>query len=253
MNKHYNKSLSIVIPAYNEGYRLKETIAAIIFMLDNDQDMPGADAQHTEIIIIDDGSTDSTPGLLHELAYEFKGIIKPVFCNKNCGKGAAVAMGLDMASKDLILVMDADMQVHFREYKTFRKLMHLYNADVVVGNKRHPYSIVHYSGLRWFISNGYYLLVNMLFDIPLRDTQCGFKLFRRDAIYGITDEINVKRFAFDIELLCKLRNRGLRIIDAPVYMDAPPGPGSVSAKNIIQTFIDTLAVWRDLKRKDRKI
>jgi hypothetical protein len=120
--------------------------------------------------------------------------------------------------------------------------MELYDADAVIGNKRHPYSIVHYSPFRWVVSNTYNLLCRVLFGIQLRDTQTGFKLFKREAIEKVMRKVMVKRFAFDLELILALRESGFRVADAPVVVNKTES-GCASAGNILQTLIDTLAVF----------
>ena len=127
--------------------------------------------------------------------------------------------------------------------KTFFKIMDLYDADAVIGNKRHTYSNVEYPFIRKIVSAGYYLMVKILFDLPLRDTQAGFKLFRKEALDLVMNKVLVKQFAFDLELLTALRDNNIRVADAPVYVARGMGIGSVSVGTMIETFKDTLAVW----------
>jgi len=216
--------ISVIIPTYNEDVseRIAEVNMAIV-------------GYEREIIIADDGSKVKL--------YSYPNQVKWVKHKTNQGKGAAFMSGWQVCTGDLVLLIDADKQVSINEIHVFLRLMDLYDADAVIGNKRHSYSNVNYPPLRRIVSGGYRLIVKMLFNFPITDTQVGFKLFRRSALEKVMPRMLVKRFAFDIELLTAMKAQGLRIIDAPIKMDKPQGSGSVSWKNIIDVFKDTLAVW----------
>ena len=231
--------ISVIIPAYNSEYYIRETVRTVLKTL---KDMP----RPFEIIVVDDCSEDDTVLALMEIYDKhLKDDVRIFTKFTNQGKGAAIRTGYKMAKGDHIAIMDADLQVKPDEIKTFFRIMNLYNADAVIGNKRHSFSNVRLPLKRWIISRGYGLMVKMLFGFPIRDTQCGFKLFKRKALELIMDKIYVKRYAFDIEMLVALRDSNCRIADAPVLMTKPIGPGSVSAVSIMNTAKDTLAVaWR---------
>jgi hypothetical protein len=135
------------------------------------------------------------------------------------------------------------MQINPNEIKTFFKLMDLYNAEVVIGNKHHQYSESEYTLTRQIVSKGYYCLVKLLFGLPLRDTQCGFKLFRRRVLDKLIPFIKENRFSFDLEIIVALRDNHIRIVDSPVSVRKQKNQGSVSLKSIWWTFIDTLRIW----------
>lgn len=145
--------------------------------------------------------------------------------------------------------MDADLQINPCDIDTFFNIMELYNADVVVGNKYHIYSNIKYPFIRKIISNGYRILIKTFFDLPLRDTQCGFKLFRRSVIDKIMPMLKETRYCLDLEILIVLRKKGIRVADAPVYVKNQDNTGSVSMVNIIITFIDTIGVWIKMLRR----
>lgn len=217
--------VSVIIPIYNDP-NIKESITELQHILPIDH----------EIILVDDGSK-----LNGSVFYGNKVwfLSKPF----NEGKGAAIKTGLKYAKGEYIAIMDADLQIDPDDLTTFFNIMELYGADAVIGNKRHPYSVVHYSPLRWVVSNSYNALCRLLFGIQLRDTQTGLKLFRREALKKVMDKVMVKRFAFDIELIIALRDNSFRVADAPVFVKQTIGKGSVSMGSITQTLIDTLAVF----------
>lgn len=223
--------ISCIIPAHNEEARIKESVFVIINTLKG----MGYDY---EIIIIDDCSEDDT--YLRLIEQYGVNIYRKVVCQ---GKGAAIKTGWKLATGDYIVIIDADLQIKPSEIATFFRLMNLYDADVVVGNKQHTYSNVQYPFRRRIVSFGYRTLIGILFGLPLRDTQCGFKLFKKQALDLIMDKILVKRFAFDLEVLVALKENNIRVVDAPVLVTRPMEVGSVSLGNILETFKDTIAVW----------
>ena len=226
--------ISVIIPVHNGERNIAETILYTVEYFVSRKDS-------FEIIVVDDCSSDDTFIELENLkqSVHIKIIRKVVWQ----GKGAALKTGVKNAQGDYILFMDGDLQIVPDELDTFFKIMELYNASVVIGNKRHSYSNTQYSLARWIVSNGYYFITRVLFGIPLRDTQCGFKLFKTSVIKNVINKLLVKQFAFDLELIVALKEANVRIADAPVYVSQPMGTGSVTFYNIINTLKDTLAVW----------
>lgn len=126
-----------------------------------------------------------------------------------------------------------------------------YNADIIVGSKRHPVSKVQYPWPRKILSWGYQLLVRILFGLNIKDSQVGLKLYRREVLEDVLPRILVKEFAFDIEILAVAYHlRYVRIYEAPVELSFT-GFSSITSKNfwriIFQTLWDTLAVFYRLR------
>lgn len=222
--------ISIIVPAYNEQECIIKNIQTVADTMQSYGEY--------EIILVDDGSTDDTYLLaLNKLKISQLYVYRKI---KSCGKGAALRTGLKFAAGDYIVFLDADLQIMPDELKTFFKIMELYNADVVIGNKRHDYSNVDYPFFRRIISMGYKFIIKLLFQISLKDTQCGIKLFKRAAVDKIKDKLSINGLAFDVELIVALTKAGIRIADAPVNVSRPLGLGSVSCKNIFQALRDLL-------------
>jgi glycosyltransferase involved in cell wall biosynthesis len=161
------------------------------------------------------------------------------------GKGYALKEGSLKAQGDYIAWLDADLQISPNRLNSFLKVMDTYDAEAVIGNKRNDYSIIHYSFFRHIISNGYNFLIRLLFGISLRDTQCGIKLFRADTLKSILPKVESCGFAFDLEVLCLLRDNKHIVMDAPVVVNQRVGIGSAIASNILHTFCETLVVWNN--------
>lgn len=172
-----------------------------------------------------------------------------IFVDDGTGKGAAIKRGLALANGEYVVMIDGDLQISPTEVQSFFKIMDVYNADAVIGNKRHPFSTVNYTLSRKIISHSYNEIVRLLFGFQLRDSQCGLKIFKRAPLEKIMSRILVKQYAFDIEVLVALKDNGFRVVDAPVYVKKTYGKGSVSIKNILNTLKDTLAVWHRRRNK----
>ena len=159
------------------------------------------------------------------------------------GKGNAIKDAIKYAQGEHILFMDADLQIPPEEIRSFFKQMELYNADAVIGNKHHPYSNISYTLWRKIVSIGYRLFVKILFNLHVKDTQCGFKLFKKEPLLLIQDKLVTKRYSTDLEIIVALREQGFRVIDAPIYIKRQTNRGSVSMESVRVMIIDTLRIW----------
>ena len=201
--------LSVIVPAYREGPR----IVANLLRLTQALEQTGSS---WEVIVVVDGDpktwaaarTCCTPQVRVE-GY-----------SRNRGKGFALRYGISKARGRLVTFIDSDMEIAPEEIGRMAGLLELYEADVVVGSKRHPLSEVHYPWPRRVQSLTYQLLVRLLFRVRVRDTQTGLKMFRREVAERVVDAALVKRFAFDLELLVLASHFGYRrIIECPVKIE----------------------------------
>ena len=196
-----------------------------------------------ELILMDDGSTDNTfeKALLLSKKYPTHLIVKknPF----NLGKGRALKKALHYVSGDYVVFLDADMDLHPVQVQTLFDIMRLDNADIVIGSKLHPNSVVIYPWHRRVISLVYFYLVKILFGLPCHDTQTGLKLFKTKVLRDVFPRIIVKEFAFDIEVLANAHRLGYKITDAPIRYLPKRGFGWIKPKAIIITMWDTLAVF----------
>jgi dolichyl-phosphate beta-glucosyltransferase len=205
--------LSIVIPAYNEAERIVPTIGAL--------------ASHVsglgfpwELIIADDGSTDETVKLVQELGLAN---LKLLIADQNGGKGSAVQRGILAAQGQYILFDDADNSTPIEELTPVLSKLLREGYDIAVGSraisgaeeaKRSPLRRLMSGGLRWMVKH--------IFRIGVRDTQCGFKLFTRQAAHHLCQAQTIMGFSFDLELLYLAHKFGYRIAEVPVaWVDAP--------------------------------
>ena len=227
--------ISVVIPAYNEASRiercLRETHAAMLAL-----------GTPFEIVVVDDGSYDDTLSLAR-LAAEDMGEARVIGYPENLGKGYALVEGAKAARGDLILFVDADLEVHPRQLGLLYAVLIGLEADVVIGSKMHPSSTIDYPLKRRVLSMGYYALVWLLFRLPVRDTQTGLKLYRAEPLRRVAGRLLVKRFAFDLESLANIDRLGYRIAEAPVVVTREREYPRVGSSDAIQVARDTLAIW----------
>lgn len=201
--------LSIVIPAYNEEKRITDCIDTITAYL--------ADQHYaSEIIAVDDGSTDDTLAILQSLQtrhHQLKAISYP----KNHGKGYAVRQGVLAAQGNYVLFSDADLNVPIEEItKLFAALQN--GAQIAVGSRAAEGAVV--AGgrpwLREFGSHSLNLAVRVLAVPGIRDTQCGFKLFEARIAKELFRRSFLDGFSFDVEILYLARKLGYRVEEIPV-------------------------------------
>ncbi len=233
------KGLSVIIPAYNESERIINSLTECLKVF-NAFGLP------FELIIVNDGSTDGTAKLIRCFARGHKQV-KLVSYRRNKGKGHALRYAFKYATMDLVTFVDADLELHPEQLKGFIKLMNQTRADIVVGSKRHPDSELIYPWFRKFLSDGYYLFNRLLFNLPVKDSQAGLKLFKKKVLDKVFPKIIVKGYAFDLELLVVANKFGYRIVEAPINLKFARFKNRIGFKAIRNIFIDTLGILYRLR------
>ena len=234
--KSLKETISVIMPAYREGKlifnNIKETVKTF-------EDF-GCDY---EIIVVDDGSPDNTYDEIQKAAAAFKNIIV-VQNRENYGKGRALKKGFRYTKGAYVVFLDSDMDLHPIQLETFFDIMKLDDADVVIGSKRHPNSRLEYPWHRRVVSSVYFFLVKVMFGLPLRDTQTGLKLFKREVLEKVFPKVLVKKFAYDLELLVLAHHFGYKVAEAPVVMQFARNTWRrIGIRTILDTWWDTMAVW----------
>lgn len=231
------KLLSVIVPAYKQGRTIKKDLENIDRTLKT-----GLPKDYDyEIICVVDGYFDNT-------ASEAKKVkstkVKVYGYEKNMGKGYAVRYGMKYAKGALISFLDAGMDISPAGIMMLMDHMKWYNADIIVGSKRHPVSQVNYPLTRYIFSVGYHLGVRVLFGLPLTDTQSGIKIFKRKVVEKILPRLLVKTYAMDIEMLAVARYLGFkRIYEGPIEVHFDKTNSNINWKTIFRMLWDTVAVF----------
>jgi len=226
--------LSIIIPTYNESLHISKNLEKFIKILDTVK-------VDYEIIVVEDGSQDNTYEEI--LKYKHKRI-KAVGYDHNQGKGYAIQYGFNFVKGDIVAFIDADFDLYPGQIKNFIESIKDY--DIVIGSKMHPLSKVDYPLKRKIISLGYQFFIKILFNLDIKDTQVGLKLFRYEVMKNILQKVSVKGYAFDLELIINAQEIGYRIIELPIELNYQCS-SNINLKSIIQVFLDTLRIFYRLK------
>ncbi len=228
--------LSIVMPAYNEAHSIAENVCETVETMQ-------ALGLDFEILVVDDGSMDGTHTAAVHALRAWPDLVRVVRCPQNQGKGNALICGTSYSKGDYVAFLDADMDLHPEQLKDFFAVMSAANADVVIGSKFHPLSRVDYPRVRRIYSFFYFMLVRTLFGLPVRDTQTGIKLFKRNVLEHVLPRVLVKRFAFDLELLANVHHFGYRVAEAPVEVNFQRVCSRLRLPAVWNVFLDTLAIF----------
>ena len=208
--KYSSKSLSFIIPVYNEEKRLKKLIKEIFNFKKKYKNL------RYEFIIVNDGSKDNTGKFLKNLFYK-KRYIKVINLEKNFGKGYALKKGVSIAKNDLIITIDADMSVKFDQIFIWQNKYNIdFNKYVFFGSRKHKLSKVKSNFNREFLGIFLYIFTYFLIDKKLQDTQCGFKLYPKKLGKIIFKKLNIQGFAHDIEIVLISNKMKVKILELPV-------------------------------------
>jgi len=212
-------SLSIIVPAYNEGTRLRKSLRSIVSYLDEY-------AAESELIVVDDGSTDNTANAAREELATSKTVRTSVISyQSNLGKGRAVRLGLLASRSDIALFMDADLSTPITEVPKLIDPISSGECDLTFGSRAIDRSLIgiHQPWRREQGGRVFNLLVRLATGLPFWDTQCGFKAFRMSVCRPLIEGATIDRFGFDVELLYVAHRAGLRLREIPVRWDHAEG------------------------------
>lgn len=197
--------LSVIIPVYNEEQTINEVIDRVWAV-----DLGGVEK---EVIIADDGSTDATARIVDAHRYIREGLVQIRHNPINLGKGAAVRLGLSVATGDVLLIQDADLELDPQEYGRLLEPIRRGRADVVYGSRFLRISGPIPKRTRWanrFLTT----LTNVLFLARLTDMETAYKVFRREVLAGV--RLRCVGFDFEPEITAKLLLAGHRIVEVPI-------------------------------------
>lgn len=229
-------SLSVIIPAYNEEKRIKETIIALRSYLKSKKYI-------YEIIVVDDGSTDGTLNVLKDI---FSTDLRVVTITKS-GKGTSVKEGVLSARSDseYVFFMDADLSTNVGEIETFVNIFKAEpETDIIIGSRYLPEgSVIVQPPFRNLVGRTFSLIKSKLLGINFYDSQCGFKAFRLQTAKKIFAKSEIKGFSFDVEILYIALLNNIKVKEVSVNWHHEPGGHVNLIADSIPMLIELLQVF----------
>lgn len=237
----YKGKISVIMPAFNESPHIYKNIIETHSVFNKTK-------RDFEVIVVDDGSTDGTYREAARAAEELQNV-RVVHYKLNNGKGNALKEGFKHSTGDFVVFLDSDLDLHPSQLHRLFRVMRNNRADVVIGSKHHPKSQLDYPAGRKVISRVYAGFLKVLFDLPLRDTQTGLKVFNYEVLKRVFPKVLCKRYAYDLELLVNANHLGYKVAEAPVVLNfrRPKKWGRIGINDLYLTGIDTLAIFYRLK------
>jgi glycosyltransferase involved in cell wall biosynthesis len=226
--------LSLVLPAYNE----EDSIEVALDTLDR---VVKDTRLRYEIVVVDDGSIDSTRVKAIKYANR-NGHVRVISYDKNVGKGYAVKKGFLKAVGDAVVFTDSDMEIDLEGVSRYVEALRF--GDIVIASKWHPESLVKIPLIRRILGHGFNMLVRLLTGVKMKDTQTGLKAIRRKVFEDIFPRLAVKRYAFDVELLAVANLCGLKVVEMPVNVQMR---ALFSLREAWRMFVDLLGIAYRLK------
>lgn len=225
---------SVVIPAFNEASRIGETLRLTL-------DYLTAVSPESELIVVNDGSTDETSRVAREALANAKIAARLLENAPNRGKGTAVRRGLVAAQRPIALFFDADLSTPLSEIPKLIEPIANAELDIAFGSRALDRRLIgnRQSWHREQAGRGFNLLVRLATGLPYWDTQCGFKAFRLDVCRPILEAARTEGFAFDVEILYLAQKAGLRLREIPVRWNHHDG-------SKIHFLHDSLSMLREI-------
>lgn len=231
--------LSIVIPAYNEAYRIRATLEKVLRYCESGN-------RPTELVIVDDGSSDSTPELLKD--FQERCPAARILRNEpNRGKGFSVRRGVLEALGEFVLFTDADLSAPIEEADKLLAALESLGADAAVGSRAVDRQLIgiHQPRFREWSGRLFNLCVRLATGLKIHDTQCGLKLFRRSSTRRAFELQRIEGFGFDPELLFLIQRLGGKIVEVPVRWDDNPATKIRFLHDAPKMVFDLVALrWR---------
>jgi glycosyltransferase involved in cell wall biosynthesis len=240
-------SISIVIPAYNEEARLPSTLSAILAFA------AARNFASCEVLVVNDGSTDGTAAAATQFQTahpELRLLENP----GNRGKGYSVRHGMLEARGEWILFTDSDLSAPIEELDKLIEAARAAGAAVAIGSRALDRSLIatHQSWFRETAGRIFNLMMRLATGLPFSDTQCGFKLFQREAAREVFRRQRIERWGFDAEVLFLARRLGFQTIEVPVRWSHSEGTKVSMFRDSVNMFLDLFRLrWNQLRGRYR--
>jgi glycosyltransferase involved in cell wall biosynthesis len=240
-NVQKSVEVSVVFPAYNEVNYLEPAVEKTAQTLEEF-------TRSFELIIAEDGSTDGTAERSEELAKRYA-FVKHIHGEKRLGRGTALNNAFKQSSGRILAYMDVDLATNIEQLKSLIKAVEEEGFDFAVGSRLLSESKVERSRTRQIASKSYNFLVRVMLGSKLKDHQCGFKAFKREALMQLLGEIVARHWFWDTELLVRAARKGFKIKEIPVEWKGPRETKVRLLKDSFSMAGQVMKLWWRLKRQ----
>ncbi len=203
-----------------------------------------------EVLFVDDVSRDRTPEIIRALARAHPETVRTLFHESNTGRGQTVTDGFRAARGAIMGYLDVDLEVHARYIPSLVRAIER-GADIAIVRRIYAFQVRSLD--RYAMSRGYSFLVRHMLDVPVRDTETGYKFFRRDTALAVLDEIRDPGWFWDTEFIVRAVRRGLRVEEIPgAYVRRYDKTSTVSGLRDSVRYFGKLVAFRRALRADRR-
>lgn len=231
-----SSALTLILPAYNESKTIRRVLERVRHVL-----------PATRIIVVDDGSSDSTSQEVIEFEDANVSIVR---LDTNTGKGAAMKAGATLVESEFFGYLDADLDIH--PNGVVRALGGLQNDPGLMGmlgSKMHRESLVSYPWWRRLWSGAFRRLIRLVFNVSISDTQTGLKVFRTSAVLPLVPQIRATGWLFDLELVLRIKDLGGKVSEVPVELDFD-FTSSISVSEGLSALLEVRRLWLQRNCRD---
>ncbi|MDD2338841.1 MAG: flippase-like domain-containing protein [Methanosarcina sp.] len=232
-------SVSVVLPAYNEAANIEKAVFVTAETLSKITD-------RFEIIIAEDGSTDGTDQIASRLSEQYASYVVHLHSDMRQGRGKALNRAFKAASGEVLCYIDVDLATDMKYLEKLVRAVSTDGYDFATGSRMMPESDAKRPFKREFASRGYNFLVKLFLHSKLYDHQCGFKAFRREALFDLLDEIENDHWFWDTEILVRAQHKGYRVVEFPVYWRHGGSSKVNLAKDVKGMGSEIFRLWREL-------
>ncbi|AKB49751.1 Dolichol-P-glucose synthetase [Methanosarcina barkeri str. Wiesmoor] len=228
----------MVLPAYNEAANIDKAVlvtAETLFKI----------TDRFEIIIAEDGSTDGTDRIASRLAEQYVYVVH-LHSDKRQGRGKALNRAFKAASGEVLCYIDVDLATDMKYLEKLIRAVSTDGYDFATGSRMMPDSDAKRPFKREFASRGYNFLVRLFLHSKLYDHQCGFKAFRREALFELSEDVENEHWFWDTEVLVRAQHKGYRVMEFPVYWRHGGSSKVNLAKDVKGMGSEIFRLWREL-------
>jgi dolichyl-phosphate beta-glucosyltransferase len=223
--------LSIIIPAYNEEKRIKTTLEKLVEKFN----------ESCEILIVSE-STDKTDAIVREFS-KTAPFVKLITSAKRLGKGGAFKKGFETSRGDIVMLLDSDLPIYVSDVKNI--ILSIGEIDVAIGSREVEGTkiLVYPPHIRVFAGRVFAKLFNLLFNLNVKDPQCGCKAFKKEVLEKVFPTVESNGFEFDAELLFRCKKMGYKIKEIPVNWSHKPDSKLNLFRDTINMGKGVLKLW----------